>query len=110
MKYSEVYLKAAELVDSGFTNFSGWDDAHHAPLCGAVCHVEKGGWLAIEPAWKVFMQGNPHKTFWFGSPFSKMWIGGTRFERVSKKVLEKRQAHRVFALLLMAELAKDQGL
>jgi len=107
MKYSEVYLKAAELVDSCFTDFSGWKAAHHAPLCAAVSRVEMGGWRVIEPAWKVFMQGTPDKAFWFGSPFEHKSSG---YPESSEEELNKRKEHRVFALLLMAELAKDQGL
>ena len=99
MKYSQLYKDAALYVDMSTTiarYCSPWDvDYRHSGCCFALSRV--GATAPMHTAFrKVFGKPTP---YWFGDIYS-----------ISRKTNKERKEHRIFALLLMAELAKDQGL
>jgi hypothetical protein len=102
-KISKLFVEAAKYIDMSVYG-SITDGYGHTAGCGAICKV-----LGRNPAYikahqmntgfsKVFKKRNG-LSYWFGFPFD--------FSRVINK---QRADHRVYAMLLMAELAKDQGL
>ena len=100
MKYSQLYKDAALCVDKSTkrARYFGLLDVeyHHSGCCVALSCV--GATAPMNKAFKKVF-GKRRELYWFGEPWS-----------ACEKTNKERKDHRVFALLLMAELAKDQGL
>lgn len=102
MKMSTGFTKAAELVFNSIKRVSYRSDLYrHLPGCIALMY---SGLLAKPSKYRkakcgfstVFDKGE--YDYWFGYPYYLL-----------ENINTKRANHRIFALLLMAELAKDIG-
>jgi hypothetical protein len=105
MKISDVYTKAAESV------FNSIKYLEHSGCCSALNGIMDFDFKTSELtandvhiAFAVVFKERDTR-FWFGVP----WV--TIYDELNNSKINKNRAeHRIFALLLMSELAKDLDL
>ena len=102
-KISELFVRAANVIDKSVPMCINSRPYGHVAGCSAISIIannnKKYAFMKVGFC-RVFQptRASQH-SWWFGRPFSK-----------NKEVNRRRADHRIYAMLLMAELAKDQGL
>ena len=103
-KISELFVRTANVIDNSVTiSYCISPSYCHMAGCSALSTVANNSkihaFMRVGFSGAFQPKGVSRHEWWFGAPFSK-----------KEKVNRRRADHRIYAMLLMAELAKDQGL